>query len=72
MISSPPDAAFAKAVAAGAKVVFPLNDQFYGDRSGRIEDPFGYVWILSQRKEEMTAAEMQQRFDEWLKQQSAG
>lgn len=66
------DAAFAQAVEAGAKVVFPLNDQFYGDRSGRIEDPFGYVWILSQRKEEMTVAEMQRRFDEWLKQQSAG
>lgn len=65
------DAAFERAVAAGAKVVFPLNDQFYGDRSGRIEDPFGYLWILSARKEDVSPDEMQRRFDAWLKQQSS-
>lgn len=43
------DAAWARALAAGAEVIFPLEDQFYGDRAGRIRDPFGHQWILSQR-----------------------
>lgn len=66
------DAAFAQAVDAGAKVIFPLNDQFYGDRCGRIEDPFGYLWILSTRKEDMSPAEMQKRFEQWMQAQGGG
>jgi PhnB protein len=42
------DVAWGRAVAAGAEVIFPLADQFYGQRSGRLRDPFGHQWILSQ------------------------
>jgi PhnB protein len=41
-----PDAVCARAVARGAKVIFPVADQSYGHRAGRIQDPFGHVWIL--------------------------
>jgi hypothetical protein len=41
------DAAFARAVAAGAKVFKPVMDQFYGDRSGQLEDPFGHIWWVA-------------------------
>jgi PhnB protein len=57
------DALARQALAAGAKVVRPVADQFYGDRSGQFADPFGYVWILATRKEELTGEEMQRRFD---------
>ncbi|HYL34493.1 MAG TPA: VOC family protein [Bryobacteraceae bacterium] len=57
------DAAFAQAVAAGAKVVWPLQDQFYGNREGSVADPFGYTWGLSTRKREMSVEEMQRSFE---------
>jgi PhnB protein len=41
------DAVWKQAIAAGAKVIFPLQDQFYGYRQGRVEDPFGHLWIIS-------------------------
>lgn len=56
------DALVNRAVAAGAKVRFPVQDQFYGDRSGSVVDPFGHVWILATHKEEVSFEEMQQRF----------
>ena len=55
------DAAWARAVAAGAEVVYPLEDQFYGDRAGRLRDPFGQQWMLSRRVEEVSPEEMQRR-----------
>jgi PhnB protein len=55
------DAAWQRAVAAGADVVYPLADQFYGDRAGRLRDPFGHQWMLSQRIENLTAREMDRR-----------
>jgi PhnB protein len=55
------DAAWARALAAGAHVVYPLADQFYGERGGRIEDPFGQQWMLSARLEKVTAAEFADR-----------
>ncbi|HYO46171.1 MAG TPA: VOC family protein [Gemmatimonadota bacterium] len=58
------DAVFARAIAAGAKEVIPVADQFYGDRSGRLEDPFGHQWIVATRKEEVAMDEMQRRFEE--------
>jgi PhnB protein len=61
------DATVARAVAAGAKVVRPLADQFYGDRSGTIQDPFGHVWFVATRKEQLTADEVQRRYDELMK-----
>ena len=55
---------FDRAVKAGAEVVFPLQDQFYGHRSGRLRDPFGHEWILSQEMEKVSPDEMQRRWNE--------
>lgn len=55
------DGAWAAAIAAGAEVVIPLADQFYGHRSGRLRDPFGHEWILSQEIERLAEADMQAR-----------
>jgi PhnB protein len=55
------DAQFAKAITAGAKVLRPVKDQFYGDRSGSLEDPFGHVWHLATHTEDVSPEEMQRR-----------
>jgi PhnB protein len=55
------DAVWAQAVAAGAEVVYPLADQFYGDRGGRLRDPFGQQWMVSQRIERVSGEEMERR-----------
>ena len=55
------DALFARAVAAGATVVRPLKDQFYGDRSGTVSDPFGHVWTIATHKEDVAPEEMEAR-----------
>jgi len=52
------DAAFARAVAAGAKVTMPLADQFWGDRYGQLEDPFGHKWSIATHKRDVTPEEM--------------
>lgn len=52
------DAVFARALAAGAEEVFPLADQFYGDRAGRVRDPFGHHWIIATRQRELSGDEM--------------
>jgi PhnB protein len=57
------DAAFDRAVAAGARVFRPVVDQFYGDRSGQVVDPFGFTWTLAMRKEELSVEEMYRRMD---------
>jgi PhnB protein len=64
------DALAGRAVAAGAKVVRPVEDQFYGDRSGQFSDPFGYTWAISTRKESLTTEEMQRRIGEMSRKQS--
>ena len=55
------DARFQQAVNAGGKVERPVTDQFYGDRSGTLEDPFGHKWTLATHKEDVTLEEMQRR-----------
>ena len=55
------DAAWERALAAGAEVIYPLDDQFYGERGGRVRDPFGHHWMLSQVIEEVTPEEMERR-----------
>ena len=55
------DAVFNRAVAAGAKVVRPVQDQFYGDRSGTLEDPFGHKWTIGTHKEDVSPEELQRR-----------
>jgi PhnB protein len=55
------DRAVERAVAAGAKLVRPVADQFYGDRVGGIEDPFGYRWFIATHKEDLTIEEIRRR-----------
>ena len=50
-----------KAVAAGAKVTRPVADQFYGDRGGQVEDPFGHKWYVSTHKEDVSPEEIEAR-----------
>jgi uncharacterized glyoxalase superfamily protein PhnB len=57
------DALIASAVAAGAELVRPAADHFYGERSGTIRDPFGHQWLLGHHLEEVTPEEMQRRYD---------
>jgi PhnB protein len=61
------DAMFARAVAAGATVFRPLADQFYGDRSGCLIDPFGHQWTVSTHKEDVPPEELQRRMDVFAK-----
>lgn len=56
------DKAFEQAVSAGATVVRPLQNQFYGERSGTVRDPFGHEWLLGGHIETVTPAEMQRRY----------
>jgi PhnB protein len=56
------DAVFERAVAAGAKALRPPTDQFYGDRSATVIDPFGHCWFLATRQEEVPPDEMERRF----------
>ena len=62
------DAAFARAVAAGAKVIMPLTDQFWGDRYGMVSDPFGHAWAITSHKEDLTPEEMMRRGQEAMAQ----
>jgi PhnB protein len=66
------DAVFNRAVAAGAQVapgpMGRLADQFWGDRSGTLTDPFGYMWTIATRKEELSRDELDRRAQEFFKQ----
>ena len=64
------DAIYQRALAAGATSQRAPEDQFYGDRNAQIRDPFGHSWFLSTRIEEVSADEMQKRFDNIAKQPS--
>ncbi len=52
------DAAFKQAVAAGASVVMPVAEMFWGDRAGSLQDPFGYQWMMATHKRDMTKDEI--------------
>ena len=54
------DATVARAVSAGAKVTMPLADQFWGDRYGQVEDPFGHKWSIATHQRDVTPEEMQE------------
>lgn len=56
------DAMAARAVAAGATILMPPTDQFYGERSCRLRDPFGHQWLLGHTIESLEPAEMQRRY----------
>ena len=55
------DALANRAIAAGAKVVRPVQDQFYGDRNGTLEDPFGHIWHISTHIEDVPPEELSRR-----------
>ena len=55
------DKQFAQAVSAGAEVVMPLDDQFWGDRYGIVKDPSGHQWSIASHKEDLTPEQMQER-----------
>jgi PhnB protein len=61
------DRRFRQALDAGAKVLRPIENQFYGDRSGTLQDPFGHIWTLATRVEDVSAEEMQRRSQKFMK-----
>jgi PhnB protein len=66
------DAVAAKATAAGAKVKRPVTNQFYGDRAGTLEDPFGHVWHISTHVEDLSPDELARRAKEAMAGQKKG
>jgi PhnB protein len=61
------DAIMARAKDEGAAILRPAQDQFYGDRSGMIADPFGHQWFLATRKSAVSAEDMQKRYSDSFK-----
>jgi PhnB protein len=61
------DQVVAKAVAEGAKILKPVEDQFYGDRSGFIQDPFGHLWGIATHKEDVSPQELEERARKMMK-----
>ena len=66
------DATVQKAVAAGGKLTRPVENKFYGDRAGTIEDPFGHVWYVATHKEDLSPAEIGRRAAEEMKKRPGG
>ena len=62
------DSQFARALKAGATAIAEVKDQFYGDRSGALRDPFGHVWFISTHKEDLSPEEIGRRAQELFKQ----
>jgi PhnB protein len=58
------DAAFDRAVKAGAQVEMPVSDQFWGDRYGKLKDPFGHTWSIATHVKDMSADEMKRSMDD--------
>ena len=56
------DTVVSKAYDAGAKILQPVKDEFYGDRGGKLEDPFGHVWLIATHKEDVATDEIRKRF----------
>jgi len=65
------DAAWKRAVDAGAKPIVPLADQFWGDRTGCLEDPFGHRWWLAQHLQDLTPEELQKNAEAFFSQMQA-
>jgi PhnB protein len=66
------DGVFERAVKAGATAQRPVADQFYGDRSGTLEDPFGHVWTVATHVEDVPPEEMQRRAEAAMKSAASG
>lgn len=65
------DRVFAQALAAGGQEKRPMQDQFYGDRSGTLIDPFGHSWTVCTHKEDLTQDQINERMAEWMQNQGA-
>jgi PhnB protein len=65
------DAVTQQAIDAGGKEVRPVKDQFYGDRSGMVADPYGHVWTIATHKEDLTPDEINRRFEAIMHQPAA-
>lgn len=65
------DDAFSKALAAGCEVKMPVGDMFWGDRYGKVTDPFGHVWGIATHKEDLTDDEIISRQKEWFAQMAS-
>lgn len=66
------DASFDRAIKAGAKVRYPIEDAFWGDRYGKVTDPFGHEWGIATRVKNLTPEEMEQAGKEWMAKAMAG
>ena len=66
------DAAFERAIKAGATVLQAVENQFWGDRMGTVVDPFGHKWTLGTHIEDVSPDEMQKRMESWSKEQGTG
>lgn len=66
------DAAFQRAIGAGAQVSMPLSDMFWGDRYGKVTDPFGHQWGLAQHVEDVAPDELARRSAEWSAKMAKG
>jgi len=62
------DAVISRAFDGGAKILQPANDEFYGDRNGKLEDPFGHIWFIATRKEDVSPEEIRKRFAAFFEQ----
>lgn len=58
------DTTYARALAAGATALRPLENRFYGDRAGQVRDPFGHIWTLASRVEAVTAEQLAERMED--------
>ncbi|HEX3870176.1 MAG TPA: VOC family protein [Pirellulales bacterium] len=65
------DAMFQRAVDAGAKILKPIQDQFYGDRSGTLTDPFGHQWTIGTHTEDVSNDELSRRMEAMFKKKSS-
>ena len=66
------DALFANAINAGAVELRPVVDQFYGDRAGTLQDPFGHVWTIATHKEDLTEDELMTRMQAYMAESQGG
>ena len=60
------DTAVQKLLDAGATIINPVKDEFYGDRVGQVMDPFGYKWMITTHKKDISFEEMQKQSDLWF------
>jgi PhnB protein len=65
------DDVFGRAVAKGAKQLQPIKDQFYGDRSGTLQDPFGHTWTVATHVEDVPPEEMRRRAEKFMQSANA-